>query len=264
MQSKRNEKSKNRFNAYVNKLIAIYRETKEFKGKELASELGCYKIPRNRFDIMRLGDVDRELTIDETERVYNYVLQPKQTEAPLFGQTTTEETKHPDIAEAMEIEKSTQEETQEEVVVADAGHDNANDSDTTEKNTKKSDAGSFRSILNGVRNRLRDIFSRKKCYNTLIRYKKYQDGSEVFAWVDNNERIDYILKINGYRIERCGRVTDDEAKLGYELGAVDVKQLFRAFSILKRYVAKLENNVEKNKAKLDAIEQILVMDGKNQ
>jgi hypothetical protein len=29
-------------------------------------------------------------------------------------------------------------------------------------------------------------------------------------------------------------------------------------------VAKLENNVEKNKAKLDAIEQILVMDGKNQ
>lgn len=105
MQSKRNEKSKNRFNAYVNKLIEIYRETKEFKGKELASDLGCYKIPRNRFDIMRLGYVDRELTTDETERIYNYVLQPKQTEAPLFGQTTTEETKHPDIAEMMGVEK---------------------------------------------------------------------------------------------------------------------------------------------------------------
>lgn len=262
MQSKRNEKSKNRFNVYVNKLIAIYRETKEFKGKELASELGCYKIPRNRFDIMRLGDVDRELTIDETERVYNYVLQPKQTEAPLFGQTTTEETKHPDIAEVMGIEKSTQEEPQEEVVVADAGHDNANDSDTTENNTKKSDAGSFRSILNGVRNKLRDIFSRKKCYNTLIRYKKYQDGSEVFAWVDNNERIDYILKINGYRIERCGRVTEDEAKFGSELGTVDIKRLFQAFSILKRYVAKLEMHVEQKEAKLDAIAQILVMDEK--
>lgn len=262
MQSKRNEKSKNRFNVYVNKLIAIYRETKEFKGKELASELGCYKIPRNRFDIMRLGDVDRELTIDETERVYNYVLQPKQTEAPLFGQTTTEETKHPDIAEAMGIEKSTQEETQEEVVVADAGHDNANDSDTTENNTRKCNSGALRNILNGVRNKLRGIFNRKKCYNTLIRYKKYQDGSEVFAWVDNNERIDYILKINGYRIERCGRVTEDEAKFGSELGTVDIKRLFQAFSILKRYVAKLEMHVEQKDAKLDAIAQILVMDEK--
>lgn len=262
MQSKRNEKSKNRFNVYVNKLIAIYRETKEFKGKELASELGCYKIPRNRFDIMRLGDVDRELTIDETERVYNYVLQPKQTEAPLFGQTTTEETKHPDIAEAMGIEKSTQEETQEEVVVADAGHDNANDSDTTENNTRKCNSGALRNILTGVRNKLRGIFNRKKCYNTLIRYKKYQDGSEVFAWVDNNEKIDYILKINGYRIERCGRVTEDEAKFGSELGTVDIKRLFQAFSILKRYVAKLEMHVEQKDAKLDAIAQILVMDEK--
>lgn len=262
MQSKRNEKSKNRFNVYVNKLIAIYRETKEFKGKELASDLGCYKIPRNRFDIMRLGYVDRELTTEETERVYNYVLQPKQTEAPLFDQTTTEETKHPDIAEAMGIEKSTQEETQEEVVVADAGHDNANDSDTTENNTRKCASGAFHNILNGVRNKLRDIFSRKKCYNTLIRYKKYQDGSEVFAWVDNNERIDYILKINGYRIERCGRVTEDEAKFGSKLGTVDIKRLFQAFSILKRYVAKLEMHVEQKDAKLDAIAQILVMDEK--
>lgn len=262
MQSKRNEKSKNRFNSYVNKLIAIYRETKEFKGKELASELGCYKIPRNRFDIMRLGDVDRELTIDETERVYNYVLQPKQTEAPLFGQTTTEENKHPDIAEAMGIEKSTHEEPQEELVVADAGHDNANDSDTTENNTKKSDAGTLKNVLHGVRNKLRGIFNRKKCYNTLIRYKKYQDGAEVFAWVDNNERIDYILKINGYRIERCGRVTEDEAKFGSELGTVDIKRLFQAFSILKRYVAKLEMHIEQKDAKLDAIAQILVMDEK--
>lgn len=257
MQSKRNEKSKNRFNAYVNKLIAIYRETKEFKGKELASELGCYKIPRNRFDIMRLGDVDRELTIDETERVYNYVLQPKQTEAPLFGQTTVEE------AEMMGNEKGVVEEEKREEVFENKEQENTASTDTEECNKTKCD-GAFRNILIGVRKKLRDIFSRKKCYNTLIRYKKYQDGSEVFAWVDNNERIDYILKINGYRIERCGRVTEDEAKFGSELGTVDVKQLFRAFSILKRYVAKLENNVEKNKAKLDAIEQILVMDGKNQ
>lgn len=256
MQSKRNEKSKNRFNAYVNKLIEIYRETKEFKGKELASDLGCYKIPRNRFDIMRLGDVDRELTIEETERIYNYVLQPKQTEAPLFGHTTVEET------EMAVIEKGVEEEEKREEVVENKEQENTNCTDTEEGYKTKSDSGTFHNILNGVRNKLRDIFNRKKCYNTLIRYKKYQDGSEVFAWVDNNERIDYILKINGYRIERCGRVTEDEAKFGSELGTVDIKRLFQAFSILKRYVAKLENNVEKNKAKLDAIAQILVMDEK--
>lgn len=256
MQSKRNEKSKNRFNVYVNKLIAIYRETKEFKGKELASELGCYKIPRNRFDIMRLGDVDRELTIDETERVYNYVLQPKQTEAPLFGHTTVEE------AEKMGIEKGVVEEEKAEEVVENKEQENTVNTDTEEDNQTKCDSGILHNILHGVKNKLRDIFNRKKCYNTLIRYKKYQDGSEVFAWVDNNERIDYVLKINGYRIERCGRVTEDEAKLGSELGTVDIKRLFQAFSILKRYVVKLENNVEKNKAKLDAIAQILVMDEK--
>lgn len=257
MQSKRNEKSKNRFNAYVNKLVEIYRNTNEFKGKELASDFGCYKIPRNRFDIMRLGDVDREFTIDETECIYNYVLQPKQTEAPLFGHTKAKE------AEMEGIERVVVEEEREEFV-ENKEQENTDTTDTEEERKTKSDSGAFHNILNGVRNKLRDIFSRKKCYNTLIRYKKYQDGSEVFAWVDNNERIDYILKINGYRIERCGRVTDDEAKLGYELGTVDIKRLFQAFSILKRYVAKLENNVEKNKAKLDAIEQILVMDGKNQ
>lgn len=262
MQSKRNEKSKNRFNVYVNKLIEIYRETKEFKGKELASDLGCYKIPRNRFDIMRLGDVDRELTIDETERVYNYVLQPKQTEAPLFGQTTTEETKHPDIAEMMGVEKGVVEEEKIEEVVENKEQEDTDINDTEEDNKTKSDSGAFHNILNGVRNKLRGIFNRKKCYNTLIRYKKYQDGSEVFAWVDNNERIDYILKINGYRIERCGRVTEDEAKFGSELGTVDIKRLFQAFSILKRYVAKLEMHVEQKEAKLDAIAQILVMDEK--
>lgn len=254
MQSKRNEKSKNRFNAYVNELIAVYRETKEFKGKALASVFGCYKIPRNRFDIMRLGYVDRELTTEETERIYNYVLQPKQTEAPLFGHTTEEE------AERTVIEKSVAEEEIEEV--GNKGQKNTDNTDTEENNKNNCNSGAFHSILNGVRNKLMGIFNRKKCYNTLIRYKKYQDGSEVFAWVDKNERIDYILKINGYRVERCGRVTEDEAKLGHELGTVDIKRLFQAFSILKRYVAKLENNVEKNKAKLDAIAQILVMDEK--
>ena len=256
MQSKRNEKSKNRFNVYVNKLIVIYRETKEFKGKELASELGCYKIPRNRFDIMRLGYVDRELTTDETERIYNYVLQPKQTEAPLFGRTTVEE------AEIIGVEKGVVEEEKIEEIVENKEQENIDSTDTEEDNKTKRD-GAFRNILNGVRNKLRGIFNRKKCYNTLIRYKKYQDGSEVFAWVDNNERIDYILKINGYRIERCGRVTEDEAKFGSELGTVDIKRLFQAFSILKRYVANLEMHVEQKDAKLDAIAQILVMDEKN-
>lgn len=254
MQSNRNEKSKNRFNAYVNQLIEIYRETKEFKGKELASDLGCYKIPRNRFDIMRLGYVDRELTTDETERIYNYVLHPKQTEAPLFGHTAEKE------AEMAVIEKVVVEEETEEVV-ENKEQENTDCTDTEEGNKTKCD-GAFHNILNGVRNKLRGIFNRKKCYNTLIRYKKYQDGSEVFAWVDNNERIDYILKINGYRIERCGRVTEDEAKFGSELGTVDIKRLFQAFSILKRYVAKLEMHVEQKDAKLDAIAQILVMDEK--
>lgn len=254
MQSKRNEKSKNRFNVYVNKLIEIYRETKEFKGKELASDLGCYKIPRNRFDIMRLGYVDRELTTDETERIYNYVLQPKQTEAPLFGHTTVEED------EMAVIEKGVVEEKTEEVV--ESKEQEKTDSTDTEEENKNKCGGAFHNILNGVRNKLMGIFNRKKCYNTLIRYKKYQDGSEVFAWVDNNERIDYILKINGYRIERCGRVTEDEAKFGSELGTVDIKRLFQAFSILKRYVAKLEMHVEQKDAKLDAIAQILVMDEK--
>lgn len=256
MQSKRNEKSKNRFNAYVNQLIEIYRETKEFKGKELASDLGCYKIPRNRFDIMRLGYVDRELTTDETERIYNYVLQPKQTEAPLFGHTTAEE------AERTVIEKGVAEEEKREEVVENKEQENTDCTDTEEDNKTKSDSGTFHNILNGVRNKLRSIFNRKKCYNTLIRYKKYQDGSEVFAWVDKNERIDYILKINGYRVERCGRVTEDEAKFGSELGTVDIKRLFQAFSMLKRYVAKLEMHVEQKDAKLDAIAQILVMDEK--
>lgn len=256
MQSKRNEKSKNRFNAYVNQLIEIYRETKEFKGKELASDLGCYKIPRNRFDIMRLGYVDRELTTEETERIYNYVLQPKQTEAPLFGHTAEKE------AEMAVIEKGVVEEEKIEEVVENKEQENTDCTDTEEDNKTKSDSGTFHNILNGVRNKLRSIFNRKKCYNTLIRYKKYQDGSEVFAWVDNNERIDYILKINGYRIERCGRVTEDEAKFGSELGTVDIKRLFQAFSILKRYVAKLEMHVEQKDAKLDAIAQILVMDEK--
>lgn len=258
MQSKRKEKSKNRFNAYVNKLIEIYREAKEFKGKELASDLGCYKIPRNRFDIMRLGDVDRELTIDETERIYNYVLQPKQTEAPLFVHTIIEE------AEMTEIESGVVEEEKREEFVGNKEQENTDSTDAEEENKTKSDSCAFHNILNGVRNKLSGIFNRKKCYNTLIRYKKYQDGSEVFAWVDNNERIDYILKINGYRIERCGRVTEDEAKFGSELGTVDIKRLFQAFSILKRYVAKLEMHVEQKDAKLDAIAQILVMDEKKQ
>lgn len=256
MQSKRNEKSKNRFNAYVNELIAVYRETKEFKGKALASDFGCYKIPRNRFDIMRLGYVDRELTTEETERIYNYVLLPKQTEAPLFGHTTEEE------AERTVIEKSVVKEEKIEEVVENKEQEHTDNTTTEENNQNNCNSGAFHSILNGVRNKLMGIFNRKKCYNTLIRYKKYQDGSEVFAWVDNNERIDYILKINGYRVERCGRVTEDEAKLGHELGTVDIKRLFRAFSILKRYVAKLELHVEQKEAKLDAIAQILVMDEK--
>jgi hypothetical protein len=84
----------------------------------------------------------------------------------------------------------------------------------------------------------------------------------VFAWVDNNENIDYILKVNGYRIERCGRVTEEEAKLGSELGQVDVRRMFHAFTLLKRHVYKLEMSIEQKEAKMDAIAQILLMDEK--
>lgn len=254
------EWSKKRFNIYVNELIKDYRETREFKGSQMAKDMGCTKIPRNRFFMMGIGELDRELTIEETERIYNHITQPQQTEVPYFGTINKvdethyeEESEHTEKNEMVEIENSTHDDAQEEAVA---------NTDQYNGNVKKCDSGILHDILYGVKNKIREIFNRKKCYNTLIRYKKYQDGSEVFAWVDNNERIDYVLKINGYRIERCGRVTEDEAKLGSELESVDIKQLFRAFSILKRYVAKLENNVEKNKAKLDAIAQILVMDEK--
>lgn len=253
------EWSKKRFNIYVNELIRDYCETREFKGSQMAKDMGCTKIPRNRFFMMGIGELDRELTIEETERIYSHITQPQQTEVPYFGtinkvdeMQNEEESEHTEKTKIIEPENNTHEDAQEEAVA---------NTESYKDNVKKSDSGILHDILHGVKNKLREIFNRKKCYNTLIRYKKYQDGSEVFAWVDNNERIDYVLKINGYRIERCGRVTEDEAKLGSELESVDVKQLFRAFSILKRYVAKLEMHVEQKDAKLDAIAQILVMDG---
>lgn len=65
------------FNKYVNELISEYQTTGEIKSISLARKNACSEVPLNRFNLMSLGGMNRQLSIEETESIYRYIGQPK-------------------------------------------------------------------------------------------------------------------------------------------------------------------------------------------
>lgn len=126
---KRQLSSARSFNAYINKVIEVFHTTNEYKALDLRKEYGCVKLPYNRFVAMRLNEVQRTLTIDETDAIYAYVREPKNTPIPMFENTS-------------------------DCIVCDSNNDN----DTKEEDVAKE--GICANILNKVKDAILGLFKR--------------------------------------------------------------------------------------------------------
>ena len=74
--TKRNEASKKAFNDYVNNLISEFHNTGKIQTIPLARQYRCTEVPPNRFKLMRLGGINRQLNMGETEIIYQHVRNP--------------------------------------------------------------------------------------------------------------------------------------------------------------------------------------------
>lgn len=246
--TKRNEASKKAFNDYVNNLISEFHNTGKIKTIPLARQYRCTEVPSNRFKLMRLGGINRQLNVGETEIIYQYVRNPNEVEIPTFNDTTTENKAPETIMDELPFD-----DTEEQNNISD---------ETTEIATRTPN-GWFANIISKTKSVIANLLMRKKVGGFYLQWAKADDGTAVFAWVNRHHKIDYVLRINGNEVIECGAVYDDTELQTLNFDNTDKYQVFRVAFHLKRLLHETQCENEIYKAKLNAIAEILVMEDEN-
>jgi hypothetical protein len=244
----RRKSSVKAFNEYVNELISEYQSTGEIKSIPLARKYECSEVYPNRFNLMSLGGMNRQLSTEETESIYRHIRQPKEVAMPTFSDTSTE-TKTPEpIMDELPFDTS-----EEQVIIKE---------ENTEIATHTPN-GWFANIISKTKSTIANLLMRKKVGGFYLQWAKADDGTAVFAWVNRHHKIDYVLRINGNEVIECGAVCDDAELQSLNFDNTDKNQLFRVVFHLKHLLHEAQRENEIYKAKLNAIAEILVMeDGK--
>lgn len=225
---KRLQSSAEKFNAFINKVIEVYHATHEYKASELRREYGCSKLPYNHFIAMRLNEVQRTLTIDETDAIYAYVREPKNTPVPVFENTS-------------------------DCIVCDSNNDN----DTKEEDVAKE--GICTNILNKVKDAILGLFKKKPATGFYLQCVT-EGNREVFVWRNSKGKLDFLLSLCNNQVENYGRVLADAEIQDMEFGGVNIKQAFRVAYFLKVELDKMMRENDILNQKIDAIAQILLIE----
>lgn len=227
---KRLQSSAERFNAFINKVIEVYHATNEYKASELRCEYGCSKLPYNHFVAMRLNEVHRALTIDETDGIYAYVRDPKNTPIPVFENASD--------------------------LVWDSN--NSNDVEDT-KEVDVVNEGICTGILNKVKDTIFRLFKKKPATGFYLQCIT-EGNREVFVWRNSKGKLDFLLSLNNGKVENYGRVLADAEMQDMEFGGVNIKQAFRVAYFLKVELDKMMRENDILHQKIDAIAQILLIE----
>lgn len=228
---KRLQSSAERFNAFINKVIEVYHATNEYKASELRREYGCSKLPYNHFIAMRLNEVQRALTIDETDTIYAYVREPKSTPRPMFENTS-------------------------DCIGRDSNNDNGVN-DTKEEDVAKE--GICANILHKVKDTIFRLFKKKPATGFYLQCVT-EGNREVFAWRNSKGKLDFLLALHNNKVENYGRVLADAEIQDMEFGGVNIKQAFRVAYFLKVELDKMMRENDILNQKIDAIAQILLIE----
>ena len=235
MEKKKRQLSSARvFNAYINKVIEVFHTTNEYKALDLRKEYGCVKLPYNRFVAMRLNEVQRALTIDETNIIFEHVREPKKTSVPVFDNTS-------------------------DCLVWDSH--NVNDiEDAEEENVAKE--GICANILHKVKDTIFRLFKKKPATGFYLQCAT-EGNREVFVWRSSKGKLDFLLALHNNKVENYGRVLADAEIQDMEFGGVNIKQAFRVAYFLKVELDKTMRENDILNQKIDAIAKILLIEDEN-
>lgn len=225
------------FNEYINKVIKVYHETGQFKGRELGAEYGCCRIPESYLKQMGLASVDRPLTIAETEAIYRYRRNTNSEPLPVFGEAAISEELDDTLICALPTEG---EEVSEEIIP------------TTPTKT-------FANIIAKAKDAITSLFKRKSATGFYIQCKQEGDTT-TFVWNNSKQKKDFVLVLHKNRVIECRRVEDDDVLNTKEFGSINIKQAFRVVSFMKYEYDKIEQENKVLRAKIDAIAQVLLIE----
>lgn len=112
-----------------------------------------------------------------------------------------------------------------------------------------------------AKNKIQQLFVRDKIDGFYIQQAITSDGDNVFCWFDQYRRIDYVLRMRDDKIVSHGVVTDgsDLKKLKFDR-LQDGSQSFRVAFALKTLLAEADKKIAIYEAKLNAIEEILLVE----
>jgi hypothetical protein len=235
----RQKKSIRVFNEYVNELISEYQTTGKVNYEELARKHSCCRLPRNRFFAMHLDEVTRCLNTEETERIWEYIRNPKNTEAPIFSNVLDDAASS--SQPIVEFQYS------------------FGDTNKTSEDNDNTNVSWWSNFVSNAKDKITQLFVRDKVDGYYMLQATTPDGDDVFGWVNQHRRIDYVLRMRDKEIIEHGAVKkDDDLKhLNFER-LRDSSQSFRAALALKTLLAEAERKNAINGAKLYAIAEILL------
>lgn len=244
----RRKSSVKAFNEYVNELISVYQTTGEIKSVSLARKHECSEVPPNRFNLMSLGGMNRQLSTEETESIYRYIRQPNEVAMPTFSDTATEQKGPEPIINEMPFDTTEEQDAIEDETIEIVTH---------------TPNGWFANIISKTKNVIANLRMRKKVAGFYLQWAKTDDGTDVFAWVNRHGKVDYVLRLNDKEITEC-RAVDNDAELdSLAFDKCNINQVYRAAFYLKHLLHETQRENEIYKTKLNAIAEILVMeDGK--
>lgn len=241
---KRRPSSAEAFNKYVNELIRTFRDTGFFRGEELGKFYRCTRVNLKTFNKLKLFEVDRELTIPETERIYIVERGGSYTDA-------------------LKKDKENVKKYDEKVVESVNGDNPYTKTDTKipkpipihEKFHKR-----LSEIVSKTREFIADVFNRRLLYGFNVCYAKDVSGNDVFVWFDKAGEADFVLRVNGNKLIEAGVVTNEDEFKQLLYTKTDVRQLFRALFFIKNALAEEQKKNAVLNKRIDAIAQILLIE----
>lgn len=249
---KRRPSAAEAFNKYVNELIRTFRDTGFFRGEELGKFYRCTRVNLKTFNKLKLFEVDRELTIPETERIYIVERGGSYTGA---------------LGKDKENVKKDDEKVVESVKEGDVGtdFDSRNDSrNDSPANKRFPNHGNFHKRLSEIVSKARefiaDVFNRRLLYGFNVCYAKDASGNDVFVWFDKAGKADFVLLVNGNKLIEAGVVTNEDEFKQLLYTKTDVRQLFRALFFIKNALAEEQKKNVILSKRIDAIAQILLIE----
>lgn len=231
------------FNEYVNELISEYQTTGNVNYEELARKHSCCRLPRNRFFAMHLDEVTRCLNTEETERIWEYIRNPKNTEAPIFSNVLD------DAASSSQP-----------IVEFQYSFGDTNETSEDNDNTNVSWWSNF---VSNAKDKITQLFVRDKVDGFYILQATTPDGDDVFGWVGPHRRIDYVLRMRDKEVISHGVVRDDGELKNLNFDRLrDGSQPFRVAFALKVLLAEAERKNIIYAAKLHTIADFLMEESK--